>query len=233
MIKAMVCDDEKRVLEDLSEKITKAFTDFGKPVQLYSTDDPFSLLEHLESIAPQALFLDIDMPRLGGMDIAQFLIDNNFKTLLIFVTSHDALVYSSFQYRPFAFIRKSHFDDEIVPVIGRIISELQKQADFFTFKNSEGLFRIPYEDILYFESDSNYIDLHCKGQRYKFRGTISHIDSELSGKGFLRIHKGFLVNERHIFAIKGDDARLDNNELLPIGRTNRENVKKAMMRYMR
>ena len=233
MITAAVCDDEKRVLEYLSVKIKNAFEACSKEISLYGTDDPFALVEYMKNSAPQVLFLDIDMPHFGGMDIAQFMIDNNYKTLLAFVTSHDALVYDSFQYRPFAFIRKSHFDDEIDSVVERMVEELQKQDEFFTFKNNEGVFRIPLEDILYFESDSNYVDLHCVERTYKFRGTIGSIDAELSDKGFIRIHKGFLVSERHIFAIKGDDVQLDSGELLPIGRTNRDIVKKAVMRYLR
>ncbi len=233
VITAIVCDDEKRVLEEICAKIKAAFDGCGSEAEVCAFDDPFALVERLKSSAPQALFLDIDMPRLGGMDIAQYIIDNNLKTLLVFVTSHDALVYSSFQYRPFAFIRKSRLDEEIVPVVERMIAGLQKDSEFFTFKNSEGVFRVPLDDILYFESDSNYIDLHCSERVYRFRGTIASLEGELAGNGFIRIHKGFLVNERRVYALMGDELRLDSGELLPVGRTNRESVKKAIMRYLR
>lgn len=233
MIQIAVCDDEKRVLDEISFKVCNAFEDIHRPTEIFKTDNPFELVEHIKNSSIDVLFLDIDMPSLSGMDIAQFLIDRGANTLLVFVTSHDALVYQSFRYHPFGFIRKSHFDEEIGTVVKSIADELQKRNEYFSFKTNEGFFKVPFADILYFESESNYINLHCTDNQYKFRGTITSLEKELSAKGFIRTHKGFLVNQQHIFAIKGDDIELSSKQLLPIGRTNRENVKKTILRYMR
>lgn len=86
---------------------------------------------------------------------------------------------------------------------------------------------------MYFESDGNYIELHSEGDTYKFRGTIASVEAELTGKSFIRIHKGFIANLRRIFALHGDELELDNGERLPVGRSNKENVRRALMRYMR
>lgn len=233
MIHIAVCDDEKRVLDEICNKVCNAFSDINCPAEIFKTDNPFELVEHIKNNTIDALFLDIDMPSLSGINIAQFLLDSNANILLVFVTSHDALVYQSFRYHPFGFIRKSHFDEEIGTVVNSIADELQKRNEHFSFKTNEGFFKVPFADILYFESESNYINLYCVDNQYKFRGTITSLENELSAKGFIRTHKGFLVNQQHIFAIKGDDIKLSNKRLLPIGRTNRESVKKAILRYMR
>lgn len=233
MIQIAACDDEKRVLDEICNKVQYVFADINCPAEIFKTDNPFELVEHIKNRAINVLFLDIDMPSLSGMDIAQFLMDSNANILLVFVTSHDTLVYQSFRYHPFGFIRKSHFDEEIGTVVKSIADELQKRNEYFSFKTNEGFFKVPFADILYFESESNYINLHCTDNQYKFRGTITSLEKELSAKGFIRTHKGFLVNQQHIFAIKGDDIELSSKQLLPIGRTNRENVKKTILRYMR
>ncbi len=233
MISAAVCDDEESILNYMSNKIRSEFVKANIDAQLFSASDPFFLLEKIESEVPDVIFLDIDMPKLGGMDIAQFLIDNDIKTLLVFVTSHDALVYKSFKYRPFAFIRKSFFDEEIGSVVSDIVTQLRKSDDNFSFKTGSGLFRVKLCDILYFESDGNYINLHCANGVHKFRATIGSVESELSGKSFIRIHKGFIVNIQHVFALCGDELKLDSGDILPIGRSNKETLKRALMRYMR
>lgn len=233
MIQIAVCDDEKQVLNEISNKVQNAFADFNCPTEMFKTDNPFELLEHLNSNMVDVLFLDIDMPSLNGMDIAQTLMYNEIKTLLIFVTSHDALVYQSFKYHPFGFIRKSHFDEEIETVVNEIVVELQKKSEYLTFKTNEGFFKVLFSDILYFESESNYINLYCTDKQYRFRSTITSLEQELASKGFIRTHKGFLVNQQHIFAIKGDDIELSDRKLLPIGRTNRDSIKKTILRYMR
>lgn len=233
MINIAVCDDEVKVLDDICRRISKEFSETACHTEIFSTANAFEVLEYIKGSKVDVLFLDIDMPNLNGMDIAQTLIDNNIDTLLIFVTSHDALVYKSFKYHPFGFIRKSHFDEEIAAVVRSIVDELRRKNEFFTFKTNEGFFKVLFSDIIYFESESNYINLHCTDKIYRFRGTISSLESELAAIGFVRTHKGFLVNQQHIFAVKGNDIRLSDGEMLPIGRTNRECVKKTIMRYMR
>lgn len=233
MIKIAVCDDEKRVLSEINRKLQEEFERLNCQADVFQTNNPFELLEHIKINSVDVMFLDIDMPSLSGMDIAQFLMDNDANTLLVFVTSHDALVYQSFKYHPFGFIRKSHFNEEIGAVVRSLIVELQKKSEYFSFKTNEGFFKVLFTDILYFDSKSNYINLHLDDNLYKFRGTITSLENKLSLKGFIRTHKGFLVNQQHVFAIKGDDIELSNKEILPIGRTNRENVKKTILRYMR
>ena len=173
------------------------------------------------------------MPTISGMEIAQTLLNSEIKTLLVFVTGQDALVYKSFKYHPFGFIRKTYFDEEISGVVKSLVEEMQKSSDTFLFKTNDGFNRIKLRDILYFESESNYINLHTKESVYKFRSTVSAIEKELSTKGFIRTHKGFLVNQEHIFSVKSENVVLSNNVVLPIGRTNRDVIKARIMRYMR
>lgn len=233
MIKVAFCDDETKILEDLSVKIKKEFEKINCEIDLYTTENSIRLLEYLKSCPVDILFLDIDMPTISGMDIAEALLNSKIKTLLVFVTGQDALVYKSFKYHPLGFIRKAFFDDEITGVVKGLVEEIQKSSDTFLFKTNDGFNRIKLKDILYFESESNYLNLHTANTVCKFRSTLSAIEKELSAKGFIRTHKGFLVNQEHIFSVKSENIVLSNNVVLPIGRTNRDVIKARIMRYMR
>lgn len=233
MIRVAFCDDEAKILEDLSAKIIKEFKKLNCEIDLYTTENSIDLLEYLKTSPVDILFLDIDMPTISGMDIAETLLNSEVKTLLVFVTGQDALVYKSFKYHPFGFIRKTYFDEEITGVVKGLVEEIQKSSDTFLFKTNDGLNRIKLKDILYFESESNYLNLHTANTVYKFRSTISATEKELSAKGFIRTHKGFLVNQTHIFSVKSENIVLSNSVVLPIGRTNRELIKVRIMRYMR
>lgn len=233
MMKVAFCDDEAKILEDLSVKIKKEFEKFNCEIDLYTTENSIKLLEYLKSCPVDILFLDIDMPTISGMDIAEALLNSEIKTLLVFVTGQDALVYKSFKYHPFGFIRKTYFDEEIMGVVRGLIEQIQKSSDTFLFKTNDGFNRIKLKDILYFESESNYLNLHTTDNVYKFRSTLSAIEKELAAKGFIRTHKGFLVNQEHIFSVKYENIVLSNYVTLPIGRTNRDVIKARIMRYMR
>lgn len=233
MIKVAFCDDEAKILEELSAKIKNEFKNQNFEIDVYTTSHSIELLEYLKSSPVDILFLDIDMPTISGMDIAETLLNSKIKTLLVFVTGQDALVYKSFKYHPFGFIRKTYFDEEITGVVKGLVEEIQKSSDTFLFKTNGRVNRIKLKDILYFESESNYLNLHTVDTVYKFRSTLSAIEKELSSKGFIRTHKGFLVNQEHIFSVKSEDIVLSNDVILPIGRTNRDVIKARIMRYMR
>lgn len=121
MIKVAFCDDEAKILEDFSVKIKSEFEKLSCEIDLYTTKNSIELLEYLKNYTVDILFLDIDMPTISGMEIAQTLLNSEIKTLLVFVTGQDALVYKSFKYHPFGFIRKTYFDEEISGVVKSLV----------------------------------------------------------------------------------------------------------------
>ena len=233
MIKIVVCDDEKKILNTLSEKISQTFLNKDMQIEIFETTSPTEALEYIKSNVVDVVFLDIDMPILSGMDIAESLLNEEYKGLLIFVTSHDSLVYSSFKYHPFGFIRKSYFDDEIEEVISRIVDEISHRDCIFTYKTNDGIYRVNISEILYFESESNYLLIHLTDKVHKFRGTMSQLEMELSENGFIRVQKGFLVNQKYIEIIRKDEIVMSDNTIISISRTNKEVIKEKIMRYMR
>lgn len=224
-----VCDDERRILSDMEKKIK---TLFPKSV-VAAFADGGHLLEGMSAQDFDVLLLDIDMPKVNGLEIAEQLKKSAHKPLLVFVTSHDELVYDSLQYHPFGFIRKNHFDEEI----GRVLRDCEKEnADreqHFTFKSGAETVRISLSEILYLESDGNYLRLFTKEAEYRLRDTITAVENTLYGKGFIRLHRGFLVNQKAVRILGTEEAELITGVKVPIGRSYAEEAKKRLMEYMR
>jgi DNA-binding LytR/AlgR family response regulator len=233
MYNVAICDDEPKILKDLSDKIKTIFSKMDISVQYFITHEETMLLEYLDTNNIDILFLDIDMPKHNGMEIAELILNKEFKTLLIFVTNQEALVYQSFQYHPFGFIRKNFFNEEIEQLICNAVNKLSKEQATITFKNRNELIRIKISEILYFESDSNYVKMFTTETNYHYRETLSTLEKKLASKGFIRIHKGYLVNQQFVYTIRYEEIELTNGDLLPIGRTNRDSVRKQIMKYMR
>ena len=110
MYHIVICDDEKEILQELSEKIKEQFERKNISAEYSCVDDSRTLMELLQTEKVDVLFLDIDMPYFSGMDIAGWITENGLNTILVFVTSHDALVYQTFAYRPFGFMRNRGAD---------------------------------------------------------------------------------------------------------------------------
>lgn len=227
-MKVFICDDEPQIVKNISERVkiilpdctVAEFTDSGK------------LLEKLSVLKCEILLLDIDMPGLGGLDIARQLNLLSERPLLVFVTSHDELVYDSLMFHPFGFIRKSCLKDELEKVLRDCRRELCRKESYFTFKSGSENIRLKVSEILYLESEGNYLKLYASGQVYRIRNTIAAMEETLSGKGFIRFHRGFLVNQQAVKSLGTDEAELVTGTKIPIGRNYGEKAKVQLMRYM-
>ena len=226
-MKIAVCDDETKILEDIKSVILNLYP--GDDVNLFSSGEEF--LESDDN--PDVLLLDIDMPGMSGMDVASKLAEKETDALIVFVTAHDELVYDSFKYHPFAFVRKTYLREELSGVLKDCRLKIDKKNKRYVFKSGSETVSLSLDEILYFESFANYLTVKTKTLEYKTRSTISGAQSELEKNDFLRIHKGFLVNLEHVKTVKSDELLLDNDETLPIGKSYSEEARKVILKYMR
>lgn len=232
MYQIFLCDDEPKFLSNLTEKVRYVLPDS----EIMACSDSGSLLTALPGAGCDILLLDIDMPGMNGWDIAGQLSHTmkqaDQKPLLVFVTSHDELVYDSLQFHPFGFVRKGHVDSELPRVLQDCVQELTGHERHFCFHTANADVKLPLDEILYFEAEGNYIRLYADTEEYRFRDTLSAIENALSDSGFVRIHKGFLVNQSSVRKLTSEEAELRNGAKLPIGRTYTEAARKRLMRYM-
>ena len=227
-MKIAVCDDENKIVEEITSFIKKEFP--SSEVKAFSDGESF--LASSEE-RPEVLLLDIDMSGISGMEVAAALTREKVQTLIVFVTAHDELVYDSFKYHPFAFVRKKFLEEELKAVLSDCAKQLESRNKNFIFHNASKLVTLAQSEILYFEGQANYLAIHTTSEVFKMRSTMAAVEKELEDSDFLRIHKGFLVNLEHIRVLKTEELELDNGTILPIGKSYSEAAKKSILRYMR
>lgn len=232
MLKIAICDDEIRICKLYREKVQLFMGEKGIKADINVFSEPQAFLENLQKQSYNIILLDIDMPQISGLEIAKEMKQLQQKSLLIFVTNQDALVFETFQYHPFSFIRKSLLEEELYLVLCQAVEELANRQSRYTFKCEKETVTVLLADILYLEAEGNYIMLHTKQAAYRIRETMTHVERALAPKGFVRIHKGFLVNQEAVFRIGNDEITLENGAVLPIGRSNKEQTKETLMRYL-
>lgn len=231
-IHVAICDDNVQVLKEIEEYIGSINENDIRDLCISTYSNPMVLLKHLDEAEIDILLLDIDMPYVNGMEIAKLILEKQLPILVIFLTSQESLVYDSFQYQPFSFIRKSMYQKELRDTLLRAINKLSKHKVLVVQQGGE-LQKIDLSTVLYIEADGNYIKIVTKTKTIRHRDTISGMERNLSSKGFVRIHKGFLVNSEAVYRINSDKVILINEEEIPIGRNGREEAKKALMRSFR
>lgn len=224
-----LCDDERQILQDMAVKVQSMQP--GSRVRCFERGT--DLWEALRTEACDVLCLDIDMPEISGLELAARMEELAARPLLVFVTSHDELVYDSLKFHPFGFVRKTYFAEEMEKLLMDCEEELGSRERHFFFQSGAERVRLPLQEILFFESEGNYVKLSARaGETYCFRDTLYSLEAALSGDGFIRIHKGFLVNQRAVRILRGNEAELEDGTCLPIGKSYAQTARSRLMRYM-
>lgn len=233
MIRAAICDDESTMLDYLYEHISKEFERQKANVQIdkYTSGKDFLNVHKAEPY--DVVFLDIDMPEIGGFDIAEKISE---KALIIFVTTHDELVFSSLKFQPFRFIRKTYLDDEIEETIKAICTKIlkRKAEQRIKFQTREKEVYIFAYNIEYIEVYDHWLRVYTNEKKtIKCYGSLSDFENVLASVSFIRTYKSYLVNFKYINSVQKGQVVLDDGTEIPVSRYKASEVREKLKEYIR
>ncbi len=228
-----ICDDEEIILNNVTELIIDKLNKIECCYDLTKFTNPLHIINsHFESNF-DIVFLDIDMPVLNGIEVAQAIKINNPNTFIIFITGKDELVFESFKVQPFRFIRKSKLKDEISEAILEAYKLLQVNSYKVNFMIENVKYDIDINGILYIESSRNYITINTiNNKKFKYKDSINKKAKELEKYGFIRTHVAYLVNQKYIQRIENNDVIIKTYEKIPISRSHIRSVKQKLIEYL-
>lgn len=223
-----ICDDDKNFLSKASQHISALI---GEKIPCFTSGG--KLFEALETTTFDCVILDIDMPEINGFEAAEIIKKSHPETAIVFLTCHDNLVYESFKFRPFDFIRKSCFEKEICGVLSRLEKELRnRKPEKISFQVGNDILTINPADIYYIESIRNKIYVYGKsGLVLSCNSTLKALEKELPNS-FYRVHSGFIVNMLQITKISHNDITLSNEKTIPVSRSKANDFKREFQRFM-
>ena len=238
MIRIVICDDDPCFAATLTDELTALAARYedGMDLKIGPTfTSPELVLSFMEKMEFDIIFLDIDMPRITGIELAAKISDKNPKTLIIFVSAYDNFVYQSFAYSPFRFLRKLHLKEELPSAFEKAIEKCLSETQTLTFNSTDGNVTLRPSDILYFENNKNYYNIYCEnGAVYKCRGTIKALEGVCSDKRFFRAHSAYIVNLEHIAETQNSTTVIMKNKtVISVPAPRRTEFKEAYMKFVR
>ena len=230
--KIAICDDDNDALIYISELIRKEFAKAGCNTIISVFDDPVVLINEHKINDYDTTFLDIDMPKINGIEVAKIIKNQHSKTLIIFITSKDELVFNSFEVHPFGFVRKLKMHEELPKIIADITSELSKNNYMIQFKIEGICYKLYAEEIVFIESKGNYIIINTVDREsYKYKDSINKKEEELLKYNFVRTHERFLINLKYILSINKNTVTVIQNYDMPVSRHRVQKVKERFLGY--
>jgi DNA-binding LytR/AlgR family response regulator len=226
MLKCIIIDDEPIARKGLREYIQEV--EFLQLVGEF--DNPLKTSESLVQGGVDLVFLDIQMPRMTGLD---FLKSWTNPVMVIFTTAYPQFAVEGFELnavdylvKPFSFERfwKAVLKAKTQAAnLAQGQSGKQEAAEYFFIKADNKLVKINYDDILYVEAMQNYVTVHTTDKKYITYLTFKSVEDHLPPTRFLKIHKSYIVSIARIDSIEGNFVRIASHEL-PISRSSKEEV---------
>lgn len=209
----LIADDEDAMRTVLRHVMDKAegFTLVGEAA------DGEETMAQFEALKPNVVILDVEMPKLDGVECARQIQDMNPSTVIIFVTAHNTYMSEAFEVYAFDYLVKPFKIDRMLQTLSRVHDSLTLCAvtppEFsktvnadrkplsgrLMLKHREGSAFINLNDLLLVQREDRSTVLYTKsGERYAVSDSLSDIESRLPSDVFFRSHKSYIINLNHI-----------------------------------
>jgi two-component system LytT family response regulator len=234
MIRVLIADDESPA----RDKLQRWLGDLSDIEIVARAEDGLQAADAIDRHGPDVVFLDIQMPGLGGLEVAAQL-EQEMAPLIVFVTAYDEHAVKAFDLNAVDYLLKPYDKDRLLKAIARVrhrlgdrhshsqaVATAREQtgsSERLLVPAGERLELIDSSSIDWLEADDNYVHVHTASRKYLLRRTLQDLLLQLGEQRFARIHKSAAVNVAAIVSFtplfKGDyEVSLRNGVVVRMSR---------------
>lgn len=220
-IKCIVVDDEELARELIKTYIKKV--DSLECVETF--ENPLEALSLLKSEKIDLLFLDIQMPDIKGTEFAELI--NTTDTRIIFTTAYSEYALKGFELNALDYLVKPITFKRFLSAVERLPTQESSEENYIIIKSGYDLHKVIYEDIIFIESDSEYVNYYLEnGKKIMANQSLGKLE-KLLPHSFLRVHRSYIVNKEKVTGLKNRELLLSNKKI-PVSDSYYNNVKKDL-----
>ncbi len=238
-LRVLVVDDEPPALEELAYLLGRD-PRIGEVLTAASGEQALRLLEREEPVG--AIFLDVAMPGLSGLDLARVLARFRTPTPVVFVTAHDDHAVEAFELDAVDYLLKPVRDERLTEAVRRVVEANadpgpEEESDETIAVELGGVTRfVNRSQITYVEAQGDYARLHTAEGSHLLRIPLSVLEENWADAGFLRIHRSLLVSTGHIDEVRMEGGRCTivvGDAELQVARRHTRSLREVLVRQSR
>lgn len=234
-MKIAICDDQEIQLE-LMERYIKEWA-IKNSVEIYI--DKFNsaeefLFEWEDYEKYDAIFLDIEMKKMSGIELSNIIRKKNKTVNLVFVTGEFKYALHGYKVGALQYLMKPIKKEDLfecLDIIKEKINVTNDSGNYITIELSKRSIKLNCETIEYCIMFSPYIDIYTTSDKITIRKKISDMEQMLPKGNFVRCHRSYLVNIKYIKVVNKDTITLESGIKIPISRGKYEEVNEAFINY--
>jgi len=234
-LKLAICDDDRSSLLEHRSMLELIFkkNDIKVQIELFYNCKELAFALEDEEDKIDLVFLDINMPEMSGVEMAHWIREKNCRCDIIFLTASQSHMLDAFDVGALHYIVKNLTPyekiEEICLKAAALISKRKNEVITVTCAGESRVVSVP--NVLYFEVQNYVIVIHYENERFEFYSTLGKIENSLIGRGFVRVHRSYLVNVAHIKALYRQEVTLSNGASIPVGRKFVEEIRQYIQDY--
>ncbi|WP_460219148.1 LytR/AlgR family response regulator transcription factor [Psychroserpens sp. MEBiC05023] len=213
MIEAIIIDDEPKAIELLEHYCERSNDIYCKK----SFRNPIEALEFIENNHPQLIFVDINMPKLSGIQLAKLIPSDSH---VVFTTAYPEYAVESYNLNATDYLLKPILYHRFLKAVHKVLElktqqrELQQKTVKRTIVIKSGYekHQLLLNDILYLEKDGNYMVYHTKTKKILARETIAMALEKLPAS-FIQVHKSFIISVDHVDVLKSKFLTINSTKI--------------------
>lgn len=252
MLKSLIVDDEMPAREELKYILSKM-----ENIEVVGeATHGMEALELINKFKPDIVFLDIEMPKISGIDVARKLLEKNHRPKIIFVTAYDKFAVDAFEVNAIDYLLKPISEERLKKTLRKInsIKERDEVADYGKIKEiieeiqgnkieylsrisvyyKDKLIPIVTKDIFYITIEDKTTIIVTENKKYEVNWSLNELMEKLNPKDFFRSHKSYIVNLNKIESVEPwfnytyNINLRDKKEIVPVSRSHTKEFKRIM-----
>lgn len=210
MVKIGICDDEQSILTMLKSLVEECLRELEEEVEIQVFDSGEKLLEEGKDL--DALFLDIEMPGMDGIETGKRIQMQNSECKIIMATSRQDRFKEAFKINAFRFVTKPFQKYEVKEALNDVLQARIGMEEIEIYKE-----RVKYtffqKDILYIVAMDSSVEFILREGVFRKETSLKELETILDDRLFYRINKQCIVNMKHIDEYKSGVVSIDGTKL--------------------
>ena len=228
-----ICEDNKEHMEILEEMVNGWAKRENEQVAIgrYQSAEQFLFCMKDEPHYDFA-FLDIQMSKINGLQLAKMIREEDRLIFLVFTTALKKYAPKGYEVSAFRYLIKPLQENEVFQALtkaSQMIEDRKREAVIVT-RGDESR-RIFKDDICYIEVDNHHIILHLRDETIRFKAKLKEFETQFREPQFCKCHRSYIVNLRYTGKISKEGVEIDGKVTLPISKSRWEVLNHCYMEY--
>lgn len=234
-ISIAVCDDDGCFAGLFAELIAKTLERLERSCSVEIFGKARDCCDAAQERRFDLIFLDIEMDGMDGFSAARKIRfcgtgghqeDGPF---LIFVSSHENLVFDAYEFEPLWFLSKERISSDLERALKKFLEKTARRDLAYRFRDGISYKPVKVRDIFYLECSGHNLEINTRTERFCIYGSLKQMEQELGRYGFFRIHRNYLVNVEAVFSVNRDTVTLADYSVLPLSKDKKQRIKELLL----